>query len=122
MNVPRAWRIARFVLHEQNFYAIEEFKTPKKLMNTFVLSRGDSNVKRKVWVERAVVLSGCLLKREGEREALEFARYMEFMPPLDDADKVLRCVRVHWATGGSAEDGHIVGENEENRDAVAAGE
>lgn len=53
------------------------------------------------------------------KEAL-FVRYEKCLPPLNEMDEALRCVRLRHATENSAKEKHDVVEKPEDRNAVAA--
>lgn len=58
------------------------------------------------------------MQGESKSGELAFRLCLKWEPPLDETDEAPRCVCHHWATGGSAGDGHDVGEEASDGDAL----
>lgn len=63
-----------------------------------------------------------LMKGESEGDELAFLRYLECLPPLDEADEAVGCACRPWATAGFLKREHDVGEERIDGDYAAAGE
>lgn len=74
------------------------------MRNCVVLLECGSEEKSKLWM--AKVLLWCRRNVSGGNEEVEFAlvQYMECSPPLDNVDKVLRCVSLQWSTNDDTDD------------------
>lgn len=62
------------------------------------------------------------MEEKSEGTELAFVRYVQCVNPLKDIDKVLRCVCLHWAAAGSAEERHDRVLESNDRKAVVAGD
>lgn len=80
-----------------------------------MLTQGASYGKKEVWAKKVLLLSLCLMKKEGEGEELALMRYMDWLLLLDKVHEALRFVCLPWATASSAEKKHDVGEGDEGR-------
>lgn len=56
LNVTRAWWTEACVQHGQRVFAGHEFGAEKKLLNSFVVLRGERSRKEKVSVEKVVLM------------------------------------------------------------------
>lgn len=92
------------VLHEQRVYANHEFGAQKKLLNSFVLIRGESEGMEEVWVGKVLLLFRCVEKGRSGGAELAYVRYMECVPPLNNVEETLGCVCLQWATADSVEE------------------
>lgn len=61
-------------------------------MNSSVLIREERNEKEEVWAGKMLLLFRRFMKEKGESEKLAFARYMECVPYLGEAEEALKGV------------------------------
>lgn len=122
LNVLRAWRTEGCALCEQKAYADQKSGAQKKLLNLFVLMRGESNGMDRVWVGKGLLLFQHSMEKEINGEEFALLHYKEGMLPLYKVDEALSCSCLRWANAGSAKEEHDVEVKRVDRAAVAAGE
>lgn len=65
-NMTRVPRKGRYVPHEQRVFANHEFGAANKVMNSFLLVRGESDGGEELWVGKVLLLLQCSLKGQSE--------------------------------------------------------
>lgn len=98
-----------------------KFGTPRKLLNSSVLLRGESHGRKEVQARKVPPLFWCLTRRKSKDKERLFIPYMKCVLPSPAVHEVLRCVSLPWATSCFGGLTHDVGEEEKDRDTVASG-
>lgn len=80
------------LLREQRAYGGHLCGAQKAQLNNFTLSRGEGDEKEKRWVRTVLLLFLCLIKCKGKSEELTLARYMEFLPALEEIREASGCL------------------------------
>lgn len=74
-NEIRVERTERPVKHVEYINASHESGGRKKIKNSFVLVRGESDGKKDVWAPKVIVLFRCMLRERSEESQLTFVQY-----------------------------------------------
>lgn len=102
-------RIEDCEMHEQIVYASRKFGDERKMLNSFVIIRGEGDEKKELWVAKALPSCRCSVNRDAQGVKLALVQYMECLPPLKAVDETLDCVWLRWATTDGGKDENEVG-------------